>query len=610
MKYDGFHKRVEIAFTSLFYITVFLFFGFFYENHLHFLEQQQLFLLTGKYLLASLTVPGGFVGYIGEFFTQFYYHSLIGALIITLLLWSVQHFTLKIVYKIRFAKPFFPLSFIPVLIYWVMLCDEFYCLSGLVGFTCALLLAVLYISMKPGNQRAFAGLIMIPVAYYLLGGAYMVFVAVAVVYELVLPSGAKNKTFTSRNKATSADSVQRMNIFYVLAYLLLAIAIPLVVRRFFILENTVQAYISEFYYNILSTNLLTVIPPAIFIVFIAVPVLMIIFRFLPSREKMRGLVIILMLLVVILFGYTTLNRNVNFNAEYVMAYDHLARNEKWNEIIALAEKNPPRYDFSLSILNLALAKTGIMAERMFHYAQHDIFGLIIPFNEEYGFPIFGSEVFYHLGLVNAAQHYAFESLSLTPNNKQNVRSILRLAETNLINGHYKLSDKYLKLLEETLFYRNRAKQLRELLYHDELIDNHPVYGEKRKQLVDNDFFMDMNNMEAMLKNFLSENPQNRMAFEYLMGYYLVSKDLDSFLANLNLMEEMHYAEIPKSYQEAIYYMESLEEYQPGEREFYVVSFDVMNRLENYAYIYSNYANPQVTLRNLFSDTYWYYLHFM
>jgi len=44
--------------------------------------------------------------------------------------------------------------------------------------------------------------------------------------------------------------------------------------------------------------------------------------------------------------------------------------------------------------------------------------------------------------------------------------------------------------------------------------------------------------------------------------------------------------------------------------YYPISFEVMNRMQNYAYIYSNYQNAQAALKNLFSDTYWYYLHFM
>ena len=66
------------------------FFVFFYNNHLHFKEQAQFFHLTGDYFVSKMSCPGGFSGYLGEFLTQFYFLSLAGPFIITLLLLVIQ----------------------------------------------------------------------------------------------------------------------------------------------------------------------------------------------------------------------------------------------------------------------------------------------------------------------------------------------------------------------------------------------------------------------------------------------------------------------------------------------------------------------------------------
>lgn len=69
----------------------------------------------------------------------------------------------------------------------------------------------------------------------------------------------------------------------------------------------------------------------------------------------------------------------------------------------------------------------------------------------------------------------------------------------------------------------------------------------KKKITDQQrFIFNINDMDTVLKSMLKINPQHKMAFEYLMAYYLVNKDLDSFVENLYLIDEIHYTEIPKS----------------------------------------------------------------
>ena len=88
-------------FTGLFFAAVFIFFAFFYNHHLHFEEETQLFLLTGDYFRSKITLPGGFSGYAGGFLTQFYYWSLAGPLIIATFLFGIQQLTLRILKNIN-----------------------------------------------------------------------------------------------------------------------------------------------------------------------------------------------------------------------------------------------------------------------------------------------------------------------------------------------------------------------------------------------------------------------------------------------------------------------------------------------------------------------------
>jgi len=138
MKDRSFIRYAEYIFTGTFCTGIFIFFAFFYNHHLHFKEQLQLFLLTDDYFISKISFPGGFSGYLGGFLTQFYYLSLAGSLIITLLIFGIQQLTKLILFRINQNRSFVPLSFVPALFVAMIICDEFYPLSALIGFMVAL----------------------------------------------------------------------------------------------------------------------------------------------------------------------------------------------------------------------------------------------------------------------------------------------------------------------------------------------------------------------------------------------------------------------------------------------------------------------------------------
>jgi DNA polymerase I-like protein with 3'-5' exonuclease and polymerase domains len=292
-----------------------------------------------------------------------------------------------------------------------------------------------------------------------------------------------------------------------------------------------------------------------------------------------------------------------------MTYDYLVRNNRWDDVIKFAEKTPPRNNLSLAMLNLSLAKTNKMGDRMFNFQQNGVDGLFLPFAKEYVAPMMGSEILFQLGLVNASQEYSFESMETTPNLSKTVRSVKRLAETNLINGNYEVAGKYLRKLEKTVFYRKWAKNTEKYLYHEGMINDHPVWGEKRKWMISKDFFFKVQNMESTLNMLMRENPENKMAFQYLMAFYLINKDLRNFMNTLPLMEKMNYSKIPVSYEEAIMYILGLSSNNPLQNIPFKISDNTKSRMKAYAEIYTTRPNAQDLLKKRFSGTYWYYLHY-
>lgn len=600
-------KFIEMLSSVCFGIVVFIFFAFFYDHHLLFIEQLQFFLLTGTHFFEKLVLPGGFNGWIGDFLTQFYYIPLAGALIIALLLVAIQMLTNSVLCHFNQGRNLYPLTFPPAMVSGFILCSELFPLSATTGLTFALAAAFLYTRIKIANNRFIAGIILIPGTYYLLGGAYMSTVLIMEAYELIaLRRPAIKHTGTKQPVSGSSEvpSPDRLKTWQCLICLLLAAFIPFLIRQFIIFQPVKQAYLSEFYYNIPDK-----IPPVIPILFIIPFLLTIIPVLIPGKLFRSRYFMLFQVIIVLVSAYYGTGKWIDPEAEEIMTYDHLAKSQQWDDLIEFAGKKPPGNFLSLAMLNLSLAKKDQLGDKMFNYSQHGTEGLFLRFDKEFISPMMGNEILYHLGLINASQEYAFESMEVMPNMEKSVRAIKRIAETNLINGQYKVSEKYLKLLEKTLFYRKWAQETREYLYNEEMINNHPEWGEKRRFMMKEDYFFHMEDIEIFLQRLLRENPGNRNALEYLAATYLLKREMDAFAGLLPLMEKMNYNELPVSFQEAFLLYRMVTNRDPLTGSSFRISQNIRSAMDAYAKVYLNNKDARNLLSRFYSGTYWYYFHF-
>src|SRR4030042_4709181 len=77
------------------------------------LQDLSLFLSTKMFFLNTVNTPGGFLLYIGSFFTQLFYYPLLGGLVYIFFLFGIQFLTIK---AFNLNKNQYPLSFIPSLL--------------------------------------------------------------------------------------------------------------------------------------------------------------------------------------------------------------------------------------------------------------------------------------------------------------------------------------------------------------------------------------------------------------------------------------------------------------------------------------------------------------
>ncbi|MQY79481.1 MAG: hypothetical protein GH151_09850 [Bacteroidetes bacterium] len=580
--------------TLLIFLSIWVFWSFFYKYNLYFQEQLQLFLVTIDYFKQSVNTPGGFIGYLGEFFTQFYHLPLAGATIITLLLFGLQQLIKKVLFAIQPNHNFFLLSFLPSVWYCMILTNEFYLLSGLIGVVMALLFTRIYMSVSSSVIRGICGLLFIPLVYFLTGGGYLLFLFIVLAYEILK---AERKT---------AKKQKSLHFLWLITFVALAFTFPLLIKKYYFATPHLQAFVSNHYYKISTT-----IPFPVILIWFCIPVLMLVFRFFrnPKKSSPGWMGFSIQLLLILFVGYYGFGLFANMSSEHIKGFDYQVRRGEWGKIIEMADRDMPKNTFAVNYLNLALAKTGQLGEKMFAYWQAGKEGLFMPYNREHLSAMLGNEVFYQLGLVNVSQQYIFESMEATPDLQKTVRAIKRLAETNLINGQYEVARKYLYKLKQTFFYRKWAKETETYLYNEEKINQHPDWGEKRRIRPSHDYFFSIDHIDQILMVSLHDNPQNKMIFEYLMAYYLVTKDVKNFMNFIPRVRDMGYEILPVSYQEAILYVLGLYSKNPEKDNTFPISEITETKLRDYAGIYTSSRNAKQLLKKKYWNTYWYYYHF-
>ena len=236
---------------------------------------------------------------------------------------------------------------------------------------------------------------------------------------------------------------------------------------------------------------------------------------------------LLFALVVVMMGYLVW-KNSNFKAEKVMQYDFMARYQQWNRVLEAINDEKPNNQIGVTVQNLALAMHGMLLDHMFEYNQNGIAGLLPDVKTDAISSLPTAEVFYQLGMINVAQRTVFEAQEAILDFQKSARCYKRLAQTNLINGQYEVARKYLSALQKTLFYRDWANETIPLLGNEKVIAQHPEYGHLRQFAYKENFYFSDHVTPEMLESLYFGNTDNGMAYQYLLAYYLLTGDHESF----------------------------------------------------------------------------------
>ena len=592
-------------FISLFFLLFYVYVWLRIDLGLINQYQDTLFLFDSTFFNQFLQYPGGLADYGSAFLSQFFITPWLGAFIITLLAGGLYFLTYRMIRLLSDFPNIFIFPFIPVLLTLILHSHYAHPLSVDLGLLFALGCFILFIQMASLKAvlRYVIYLFIAGLLYILTAGHLFLFTLLCILYELLYVKHALKE-----------------RIFSLSFYILIPVVIPYLFVQLLFMVTLKFAYgytlpFGALYQPSFAPYLLYLIFPFILVFSstfwktVSQP-LQKVFGFLNAGIKFLKVswsvlvqVIILLLITVVLI-FVSFDRNTNT----LLRMDWLSQRGRWVDVLTIAGHSSLDDIRKTYFTNRALYHTGQLGNRMFSYPQKwGTDGLFLP--EEFTFrqPMLKSDLFLELGYVNEAQHMAHEGMS---QKGERPRILQRLAITNLLKGEKNAALMYLSKLNKSLFYKNWSKQAEQYADNDSLLLKNPILGHIRSLMVDSDFIAVPKRLDVDLQNLLS-NKKNKMAYEYLMAYFLLERRLDAFMENIKRIRDFNYLSLPTHYEEAllIYMVIS------GERKIdlpgYRLSYATVNRYKELKEILNSYKGDKGAarkdLKKSVGDTFWYYL---
>ena len=501
--------------------------------------------------------PGGPVEYISAFLAQLFHYSWAGALVVTLQTWLIAVCT-DCLLRAAGARLLRGIRFVPAILLLVLYNRYTYHFASTTALLTALVGAYLYVRVSSARKllSVAAFVVLSVVLYYLAGGGYLLFAIICVTYEL----------FRERRWQTGV------------LYLLAGLAIPYVEGVLVFKVSIVNAF-SELLPLSWKTLGDREMVEAVWALYALVPLAALgvglwrLFRttnthseeqddaktgrkrkpaglaaraslFVVGRPVFRWLAESLVLLAVAT-GAVFTTYDGRLKAEFEIAC--YASDGMWTRLLETARRQPvgPRVT---NAVNRALYHTGRLGNDMFSYAQSpDVFLLTA---EKYKWAYwYRFDARIELGLINMAENDLTECLELYG---QRPIILKHLARVNMVKGNVGSARIYLGALSKTLFDADWAGEYLARLESDPNLSTDEAIQCLRRLRVDKDSSSVFSDNEEALQALLEKNSNNRMAFEYLMSWYLLTKQLDKLVGNIGRLNDLDYSEVPRLYEEALF----------------------------------------------------------
>ena len=153
-----------------------------------------------------------------------------------------------------------------------------------------------------------------------------------------------------------------------------------------------------------------------------------------------------------------------------------------------------------------------------------------------------------LGLMNMAEKNLTECMEVFGEHPMILK---RLALINMVKANYDSARIYLAVLSKTLFHADWANDYLARLQSDPNLATDDRIQHLRSVCMRTDDPTIFFSREEVLGDLLEQNGRNKMAFEYLTAWYMLTRQLDKSVRMIERLKDFDYRELPGHYEEAL-----------------------------------------------------------
>jgi hypothetical protein len=249
---------------------------------------------------------------------------------------------------------------------------------------------------------------------------------------------------------------------------------------------------------------------------------------------------------------------------------------------------------------------------MFAYPQSKgTVGLLMNQTWCLAWPEEASNVNWKLGLVNESQHYAHEALERrgpTPD------LLKRLGMVYMLKGDHKAANRFFLNLKKVPFQEKTAENLIRFNENPTELAQDSACKNIQSCMPIDDLVMHEKISSSKLDLLLRRNSKNKMAFEYLIAYHLLSGNLKEILDHLPDFNAFAYFQLPRHVQEALTLIAVLApNFDQDQLKKWIQPLNYKRLIEYRQILIKHKGDKNGARRELqmqFGDTYWYYLMFV
>jgi len=578
--------------TRIFPIHIYALFGFFFFTIIYFLYKPELmyfrlqpfFINDINFFKNFENLHHGNLIIISNFFAQFLAYRIAGAIMLTLFLLLLSFFIRQL-----FRNPFAGLEFIPSLIILHSFKTYNHGIEALILFMLVTFLAYLF-NLLAGKR------IILKIFFHtaIITGTYFIFGSSFSFAYLIIYICSDMTDFHIRNLYGQGIST--------IAFILLTFGV------------TGAGMLRPILKTLHASDPKALIPqywPVLAFCMVLSAGLLILSKikernnFLHSKTAFFLSPVIILIIIIALSG-----KLFTFQKKYNTEIEYYAFMGEWEKVFSYRNEVALDDRISLFHLNRAMFHTNRLENKLFSIRQHwGVNTLFLTMNYNRACTINSSDLFYDMGFIKGSKYWALEAQTY---NSYSPRILQRLANISILLDDTTGTEKYLSILEKSIVYRHWVRDLRRQLARSSgKAIRDQWFGSRQTDY--NIFFINNQKPNLDLIQILKKDPGNKMAFEYLMAYYLLSNELGNFIFYLKEYGPLYFTSLPEIYQQALLIYSANTKNSEILQEF-TISESVHNEMNEFSKILYEYrldiGKARKDLHRNFGNTYWYYIRYV